>query len=150
MVEARIRNALPEDMIYVHDLIRELAIYEKAEKEFINTVEQLKIDGFGSTKVFDCIVAVMNDQIIGFALYYTSYSTWKGACLYLEDFLVTQKFRGRGIGKQLFDHVLAIAKQRKVGRFEWQILDWNEPALNFYRKYNSILDSNWINGKITF
>ncbi len=150
MVKSTIRLAQPEDMKQVHALIRELAIYEKSEKEHINTIEQLVIDGFGSNKLFDCIIAQVDNEVVGFALYYTSYSTWKGSCLYLEDFLVTEKLRGKGIGKQLFDEVLSIAKNRKVGRFEWQVLDWNEPALNFYRKYNSILDGEWINGKITF
>jgi len=145
-----IRTAIAEDMNTVHSLIRELAIYEKSEKEHTNTVEQLILDGFGPNKVFDCIVAEDNKSVIGFALFYTSYSTWKGACLYLEDFLVTEKLRGKGVGKLLFDKVLSIAKVRKVGRFEWQILDWNEPALNFYRKYNATLDGEWINGKITF
>ena len=145
-----IRTAIAEDMNTVHSLIRELAIYEKAEKEHTNTVEQLILDGFGPNKIFDCIVAEKNNIVIGFALFYTSYSTWKGSCLYLEDFLVTEKLRGKGVGKLLFDKVLSIAKQRKVGRFEWQVLDWNEPALNFYKKYNAILDGEWINGKITF
>ena len=89
-------------------------------------------------------------KVLGFALYYTSYSTWKGQCLYLEDFLVTEKMRGNGIGKLLFDEIISIAKQRKVARFVWQILDWNEPALNFYRKYNADLDSGWVNGKLVF
>lgn len=150
MNKSTIRVAQKSDMNQVHYLIRELAIYEKAEKEHTNTVEQLMLDGFGPEKVFDCIVAEVNNTVVGFALYYTSYSTWKGSCLYLEDFLVTEKSRGQGIGKQLFDEVLQIAKDRNVGRFEWQVLDWNEPALNFYRKYDSILDESWINGKIIF
>jgi len=150
MNKTTIRQALPNDMQDVHNLIRELAIYEKAEKEHTNTVEQLIKDGFGDNNVFDCIVAEQNSIVIGFALYYTSYSTWKGSCLYLEDFLVTEKMRGKGIGKLLFDEVILIAKKRKVGRFEWQVLDWNEPALNFYRKYNATLDEEWINGKIIF
>jgi len=150
MVQSTIRTAQPNDMEQVHNLIRELAIYEKAEKEHINTAEQLIIDGFGTEKIFDCIVAEIDNVVIGFALYYTSYSTWKGSCLYLEDFLVTERLRGKGIGKQLFDEVLAIAKKQNVGRFEWQVLNWNQPAINFYRKYNSSLDEEWINGKISF
>jgi GNAT superfamily N-acetyltransferase len=134
----------------VWNLIRELAIYEKAEHEFINTVDQLTKDGFGPNEVFDCIVAEVGSQVIGFALYYTSYSTWKGKCLYLEDFLVTEAWRGKGIGKLLFDRVFQEAKDRNVGRFEWQVLDWNEPAINFYKKYDAILDEEWLNGKIIF
>jgi len=150
MQNIKIRTATPKDMASVHSLIRELAIYEKAEKEHTCTVEQLTEDGFGDQKVFDCIVAEKDNQVVGFALFYTSYSTWKGKCLYLEDFLVTESMRGAGIGKLLFDEVLQISKNRKVGRFEWQVLDWNEPALNFYRKYNANLDGEWVNGKIIF
>ena len=145
-----IRTALPDDMKAVHGLIRELAIYEKAEEQHTNSVEQLIKDGFGTNNVFDCIVAEVDKEVVGFALFYTSYSTWKGQCLYLEDFLVTESMRGAGIGKLLFDEVYQIAKDRNVGRFEWQVLDWNEPALNFYRKYNADLDGGWINGKIIF
>lgn len=145
-----IRDAQEQDMEAVHRLITELAIYEKAEDQMVNSVQQLKMDGFGSRKLFDCIVAQQHDDIVGFALFYTSYSTWKGACLYLEDFLVTENFRGRGVGKLLFEQVFQIAKNRNVGRFEWQVLDWNEPAINFYKKYNAILDPEWLNGKIIF
>lgn len=150
MQNTKIRTATAHDMVAVHGLIRELAIYEKAEEQHTNSVEQLIEDGFGANKVFDCIVAEVDHTVIGFALYYTSYSTWKGRCLYLEDFLVTESMRGAGIGKLLFDEVYQIAKDRKVGRFEWQVLDWNEPALNFYRKYQAELDGEWINGKIIF
>ena len=150
MTKTLIRTATENDMTSVHGLIRELAIYEHAEKEHITTIEELIIDGFGEHKVFDCIVAEQDSKVNGFALYYTAYSTWKGRCLYLEDFLVTEKLRGQGIGKLLFDEVHAIAKQRKVGRFMWQVLDWNTPAINFYKKYNAILDSEWVNCKIEF
>ncbi len=145
-----IREARPNDMQSVHALITELAVYEKAADQMTNSVAQLIEDGFGTNKLFDCIVAELDGVVVGFALFYTSYSTWKGACLYLEDFLVTEKLRGKGIGKLLFDEVYQIAKNRKVGRFEWQVLDWNEPAINFYKKYNANLDPEWLNGKIIF
>jgi GNAT superfamily N-acetyltransferase len=148
--DTTIRTATPKDMQAVNDLIHELAVYEKAGEQHINTTEQLIEDGFGSNKVFDCIVAELNGTVVGFALFYTSYSTWKGKCLYLEDFLVTEKLRAKGIGKLLFDEVYQIAKNKKVGRFEWQVLDWNEPAINFYKKYNATLDGEWLNGKIEF
>lgn len=147
---AKIREANQKDMVSVHSLINELAIYEKAADQVTNTVEQLVQDGFGPNSLFDCIVAEINGEVIGFALFYTSYSTWKGACLYLEDFLVTESFRGQGVGRLLFDEVYHIAEKRQVGRFEWQVLDWNEPAINFYKKYNAILDPEWLNGKIIF
>jgi len=150
MTKTLIRTATENDMTSVHGLIRELAIYEHAEKEHITTIEELIIDGFGEHKVFDCIVAEQDSKVIGFALYYTAYSTWKGRCLYLEDFLVTEKLRGQGVGKLLFDEVYEIAKQQKVDRFMWQVLEWNAPAINFYKKYNATLDGEWVNGKIEF
>ncbi len=145
-----VRPANSNDMIAVHGLILELAIYENAEDQMVNTVAQLQADGFGEKPLFECLVAEVKGEVVGFALFYTSYSTWRGECLYLEDFLVTETMRGRGIGKLLFDEVYQIAKNRKVGRFEWQVLDWNEPAINFYKKYNAILDPEWLNGKIIF
>lgn len=132
------------------ELITELAVYEKAPNEVVTTEQQLIEDGFGPDKIFDIFVAEKEGRIVGIALYYTKYSTWKGRCLFLEDIIVTEKLRGQGIGKLLFEEVVLVAKQRGVQRMEWQVLDWNEPALNFYRKYNAILDGEWLNGKFTF
>lgn len=143
-----IRKAKATDMPRVLELIKELAIYEHAEEQVENTVEQLTEDAFGAHPTFECIVAEKENQVVGFAAFYTSYSTWKGNCLYLEDLLVTERLRRTGIGKLLFDEVLRIAKERKAARFEWQVLDWNEPAINFYKKYNADLDPEWINGKL--
>ncbi|MBD3636162.1 MAG: GNAT family N-acetyltransferase [Crocinitomicaceae bacterium] len=148
MNSVSIRQAKAKDMPEVLELIRELAIYEHAEDQVTNSVDQLVEDGFGSHPKFECVVAEINNHVIGFALFYTSYSTWKGTCLYLEDLLVTEKMRRKGIGKMLFDAVLDIAKSRGAKRFEWQVLDWNEPTINFYKKYNADLDPEWINGKI--
>lgn len=144
----QIRTAIAADMAAVHALICELAEYEKAPDEVINTISNLERDGFGPNKVFDCIVAVHKEVVVGFALYYTSYSTWKGRCLYLEDFLVTESYRRKGIGELLFKTVQEIAKERNVLRFEWQVLDWNVPAINFYRKHAADLDEEWINCRI--
>lgn len=146
-MNASIRKATPEDMPKVLELITELAVYENAAEQVENTVEQLTEDGFGANPVFECIVAE-EETVVGFALFYTSYSTWKGTCLYLEDLLVTESKRRAGIGKLLFDEVLQVAKDRGAKRFEWQVLDWNEPAINFYKKYNADLDPEWINGKL--
>ena len=132
----------------MHQLIRELAEYEKEPEAVTNTVEGLIHDGFEGTKCFDCFVAELDEEIIGFALYYQSYSTWKGPCLYLEDLLVTEKLRGKGIGSKLFERVYDEAKQRGVKRFEWQVLDWNEPAINFYRKYGTDFYNDWMLCKI--
>ena len=135
-------------MSAVLELIKELAEYEHALDQVDNTVQQLQEDGFGAKPTFECYVAEDNAQIVGFALFYTSYSTWKGNCLYLEDLLVTNSYRRKGVGKLLFDRVLQTAKDRGAGRFEWQVLEWNEPAINFYKKYHADLDPEWINGKI--
>jgi GNAT superfamily N-acetyltransferase len=150
MNTASIRTATEQDMPDVHSLIRELAHYEKAAAEVEITVEILTADGFGPGKIFDCFVAEMNGEVVGFALFYTKYSTWKGKCLFLEDFVIRENLRGKGIGKQLFEAVIGVACERKVKRMEWQVLDWNEPALNFYRKYGANLDPEWINGKLVF
>mgnify|MGYP000743027981 CR=1 FL=1 len=147
-INIHIRNAKATDMNVVMDLIKELAVYENAADQVSNTVENLINDGFGTNPAFKCIVAEVEEVVVGFALYYTSYSTWKGRCLYLEDFLVTESWRRKGVGVALFDKVYQIAKETKVSRFEWQVLDWNEPALNFYKKFNAEMDAEWINGKL--
>jgi GNAT superfamily N-acetyltransferase len=143
-----VRFATPQDMPAVLELIKELAAYENAASEVKNSTTQLIEDGFGDNPSFECVVAVSENAVIGFALFFTSYSTWKGKCLYLEDLCVSENYRRMGIGKKLFDFVLQLAKDRKMKRFSWQVLDWNEPAISFYKKYDSVLDPEWINGKI--
>ena len=143
-----IRQSQKEDMPKVLEYIQELATYEKAPDEMENTVEDLKKNGFGDNKVFDCIVAEIENNVVGFALYYTGYSTWKGRTLYLEDFLVSEDYRGKGIGRLLFNQVILEAKKRNVKRMDWQVIDWNEPAISFYSKYNATLDREWINGRL--
>lgn len=143
-----IRPATKSDVGSVLNLIRELAQYENAPHEVSNTEQQLAHDLFGDNPVCECIVAVHETQVVGFALFYTAYSTWKGKCLYLEDLYVQEKFRRSGIGKLLFDDVLHLAKSRGMKRLSWQVLEWNEPAIQFYKKYRAELDSEWINGKI--
>lgn len=143
-----IRKAKAADMDAVLKLIQELAVYENAADQVTNSVENLMEDGFGPNAIFGCFVAEVNQKVIGFALFYTSYSTWKGRCLYLEDFLVTESWRRNGVGKLLFDRVHELAMVTKVKRFEWQVLDWNEPAINFYKKYQADLDETWVNCKL--
>jgi GNAT superfamily N-acetyltransferase len=92
----------------------------------------------------------LDKEVVGFALFYTGYSTWKGRTLYLEDILVTNAQRGNGIGALLFEKVVEIAKERNVKRMDWQVLEWNEPAINFYKKYNATLDPEWLNGRLYF
>jgi GNAT superfamily N-acetyltransferase len=147
----QIEAAKPADMFAVLELIKELARYEKASNEVEMTLEMLIEDGFGENKCFDCIVAKdLNQSVVGFALFYMSYSTWKGKCLYLEDLLVSENYRNKGVGSLLFHELIRLAKVRRVKRFQWQVLDWNEPAINFYKKYNAILEEEWINCKLVF
>lgn len=144
-----IRHAEQTDVTAIFALIQELALYEKAPEQVTNTAEQLAIDLFEKEHC-KAIVAEKENQVIGFALYYTSYSTWKGACLYLEDFYVVESERQQGIGQLLFDHVVETAKERKVQRMDWQVLTWNEPAIQFYEKQKALLDPEWLNGRLFF
>lgn len=134
----------------VMELIRELAMYEKAPGEVEVTEADLIADGFGDNKVFSCFVAENDKKIIGMGLYYVKYSTWKGQCVYLEDLIVSENYRGKKAGAKLFEAIARECKELGVKRMEWQVLDWNEPAINFYKKYNAIMDPEWINGKLTF
>lgn len=146
--QIEVRKATFEDMQAVHRLIVELAVYENAPNEVTNSLESLIEDGFGANPVFYCLVAVDGVEVIGFALYYISYSTWKGKCVYLEDFLVTEAWRRKGVGKMLFDAVHQQAILMNAKRFEWQVLDWNTPAINFYKKYHVEMDRTWIDCKL--
>lgn len=145
-----IRKGNINDLPDVLNLIKELAAYEKAADEVENTVEEMINDGFGSTPLFNLFVAEIDNKPVGIAIYYFKYSTWKGKCLFLEDIVVTSSYRGQGIGAKLFEAVIEVAKAMKVKRLEWQVLEWNTPAINFYKKYNAILDPEWINGKLTY
>jgi len=146
-----IEPARPTDIPEVLSLIKQLALYEKAPDEVTVTHEILLRDGFGEHKIFDCFVARSTENaILGMALYYTKYSTWKGRCIYLEDIIVDQDFRGNGIGKELFRSVYHVARTNQAGRLEWQVLDWNESAIGFYKRFKAHFDSEWINCKFTF
>lgn len=145
-----IRKGNAGDLSRTLELVRELALYEKAASEVENTVEEMHRDGFSANPVFSLLVAEIDGVVEGIAIWYYKYSTWKGKCIFLEDIVVTERYRGRGIGSKLFEAVALQAKQEKVKRMEWQVLDWNEPAIRFYKKYNALLDPEWINGKLTF
>lgn len=149
MNEINIRRGTENDVAAALGLVKELAEYENAPNEVEVTLEEMLSWGFGRNKVFDFFVAEKNRRIVGLALYYYKYSTWKGKCMFLEDIIVTESERGNGIGKLLFDEIVEIAKAEKVRRLEWQVLEWNKPAINFYEKYNSVLDGEWINCKLT-
>jgi GNAT superfamily N-acetyltransferase len=150
MIQFTIRRGQPADTAAVMSLVQELAHYERAPHEVTNTSERMLHDGFGPQPLFDLWVVESPHGIIGMALCYVRYSTWKGPMYYLEDFYVQEAHRGAKIGAQLFEIVLEEARQRGMAGICWQVLEWNEPALNFYRKYNAVLDPEWINGKIMF
>ena len=144
-----VRFAKEEDIPFVHALIQELAAYEKAPQEVTNTVEDMLRDGFSAQPVFRCQVAETDGKITGMAIYFVKYSTWKGKGVYLDDIVVTESMRRLGIGKLLFDAVMKDAKAIGAKQLHWQVLDWNSPAIEFYKKYNADLDGEWINCKLT-
>ncbi|NTD97519.1 GNAT family N-acetyltransferase [Agrobacterium tumefaciens] len=144
-----IRPAEASDCPRMLELITELAVYERAPEEVTVNLDHFIESGFGANAVWKAFVAVTDDTIIGFALYYTRYSTWKGCRLYLEDFIVTEDFRGQGIGKLLFEKVIEEAKTGNYSGMVWQVLDWNEPAINFYNKYKAHLESGWLNAALS-
>lgn len=143
-----IRRAISEDCSRLLELVKELAVYERAPEEVTVSLEHFIESGFGKQPVWWAFVAEENGTILGFALYYIRYSTWKGQVMYLEDILVTEQARGKGIGKMLFDQLIEEAKEKNFKRITWQVLEWNEPAMNFYRKYNTRFDPEWVNGII--
>lgn len=146
----KIRKGTINDIPAALGLVKELAIYEKAPQEVEITIEQMNDWGFGNDKLFDFFVAEKENKIIGIALYYFKYSTWKGKCLFLEDIIVTESERKNGFGKLLFEAVAKVAKELKVKRMEWQVLDWNDPAINFYKKYDAYFDDEWLNCKLSY
>lgn len=145
-----IRKALREDCARLMELVHELAVYEKAPNEVTVSLDHFEESGFGEKPVWWAFVAEEDGVIQGFALYYIRYSTWKGQRMYLEDILITEKMRGKGLGKLLFDQLIAEAKEKKLTAIVWQVLEWNEPAINFYKKYNASFDAEWVNCSINF
>ncbi len=144
-----IRQGTEEDLPQVMELIMELAEYEKAPDEVENTVDRMKKDGFGPVPLFGFLVAELDSRIVGISLYYFRYSTWKGKMLYLEDLIVTESFRKKGIGKKLFEGTIVMARETECRGMIWQVLDWNKPAFDFYRKYDPIIDPHWVTCRFT-
>ena len=143
-----IRSAVEDDCPRLLELIQELATYERAPGEVTVTLDHFMQSGFGKQPVWWAFVAEVDGKVVGFALYYIRYSTWKGQAMYLEDILITNEMRGKGIGKLLFDRLIEEAREKKFNRIIWQVLDWNEPAINFYKKYNAEFDGSWVNCSI--
>ncbi|HZF63745.1 MAG TPA: GNAT family N-acetyltransferase [Chitinophagaceae bacterium] len=140
-----IRKATREDCERLMELVKELARYERAAKEVTVSLEHFSESGFGRRPVWWAFVADVDGTIQGFALYYIRFSTWKGKILYLEDLYVSEDIRRKGLGKLLFDQIIEEAKRKKLNGVQWQVLEWNEPAMNFYKKYNAVFDSEWAN-----
>lgn len=147
-MNVNLRKAEKKDCPRLLELIKELAEYEKAPQEVTVSMEEFEDAGFGSKPVWEAYVAELNGKIEGMALYYMRYSTWKGRRVYLEDIIVTQEHRGKGFGKLLFEKVWEECKEKGYSGMVWQVLDWNEPAISFYKKYKADFDSGWLNASI--
>jgi GNAT superfamily N-acetyltransferase len=146
-----IRPAIEKDCKRLMELIHQLAVYERAPNELTATLDHFTESGFGKKPVWWAFVAEVEGEVEGFALYYIRYSTWKGQRMFLEDFIVDERFRGKGIGKLLFDRLIEEAREKKFNGMVWQVLDWNEPAINFYKKYDGVtFENDWINCSIKF
>lgn len=149
-MDSLIRIGTVKDLPQVLNLIKDLAAFENEPNEVEVTITEMQNWGFGKDKIFDFFVIEIDNKIIGLALYYFKYSTWKGKCLFLEDIIVKENDRNKGYGKKLFNAVVEVAKNTGVKRMEWQVLDWNKNAIEFYNKYQANLDSKWINCKLNY
>ena len=143
-----IREGKREDIPAVLELIKELAVFEKAGDQVDTTVESMLKDGFGENPIFEFFVAEDDGKVVGVSLYYFRYSTWKGKRLYLEDLIVTESHRKKGLGKALFERTGKKAFEENCSGMVWQVLDWNQEAIDFYKSYGADLDNEWINCSI--
>ncbi|MFN2262106.1 MAG: N-acetyltransferase family protein [Psychroflexus sp.] len=142
-MDFKIRFATPEDLPQILDLIKELAVFENEPNAVKVTVEDLHEYGFGESALFKCFVAEVEQKIVGMALFYSRFSTWKGETIHLEDLIVTESMRRKSIGKTLFEAVIIYAKTQKIKRVEWVVLDWNTKAIDFYEKYEAKVFKEW-------
>ena len=124
-------------------------MFEREPDAVTNTLEMMRHDGFGPAPIFGFFVLESGPDLVGLALFYTAYSTWKGRMLYLEDLVVTEAARRGGYGRQLFDAVVAEAQRTGAQRMKWQVLDWNEPAIAFYKKLGASIEGEWLNGNLS-
>lgn len=138
-------KAEKQDMQDVLELIHGLAVYEKAPDAVEINLTQLEQDGFGKEPLFEVFLAKINGEVAGMALYYNTYSTWKGRMMYLEDLFVKEGYRRTGIATKLMQALIDEAKEKNAKRIKWQVLDWNKPAIDFYKKFNANFDSEWVN-----
>lgn len=145
MPPTTIRPAVKDDCPRMLELVRELAVYERAPDEVTVSLEHFMESGFGPKPVWWAFVAEVEGVIVGFALYYVRYSTWKGQRMYLEDILVTESWRGKGIGALLMEALIGAAKEKGFNGITWQVLNWNEPAIRFYECYKVRFDHEWVN-----
>ena len=141
-----LRRAIREDCPRLMELIYELAVYQKSSEEVTVSLQHFEESGFGAQPAWQGFVVEIDGAIVAFAIYFIRYSTWKGQRLYLEDILVTDGMRGRGLGTLLFDRLVEEARVKKMNGIVWQVHKWNDPAFGFYKKYNAFFDSEWING----
>jgi len=142
LLSLKIRKANQEDLSSVLQLIKELAIFENEPNAVEVTLKELTNDFINES--FSCLVAEQQNKIVGIALYYHRYSTWKGKTIHLEDLMVTQSQRGKGVGKALLNEVVSIARKTNLRRVEWNVLDWNTPAIDFYKSVGATVFNDWL------
>ena len=144
-----IRKGTKADVPALLGLVKELALFEKCPDEVTVTAEGMEHDGFGPEPIYHVHVAEADLKVVGMAIFYVAYSTWKGKFIYLDDLYVQEDWRGKQVGAKLFDSVAAYAANEHAALLKWQVLDWNTPAQEFYKKYHATIETDWWNGKLT-